>query len=127
MRYRWIVLVLCLVPSLATAQPLADHVPADALFYAGWAGSQNLGATYDQSHLKAVLADCDAQKLFTEFLPKLSEKLGQSDPHGAQVLSFLASVGSRFWRHPSAIYWGGVDFTNPRQPQPRIQLICDAG
>jgi hypothetical protein len=31
------------------------------------------------------------------------------------------------WRHPTAFYWGGVDFTNPRMPAPKLAVICDAG
>ena len=50
-----IVAALSIIP-LANAQPLADRVPADALLYFGWSGSENIGATYDQSRLKAVLA-----------------------------------------------------------------------
>lgn len=123
-------LAALLVLALTTfthAQPMADHIPADAVFYAGWAGSEKLGESYNQSHLKAVLATSDLPKLFTEFFPKLVDKIGQNDPHRGRVATFLGSVGAQFWRHPTAVYFGGFDFSNPREPQPRIELVCDAG
>src|ERR1035437_2270324 len=42
-------------PRLAHAESLAGRVPADAVAYAEWAGSDNLGKSYDNSHLKKLL------------------------------------------------------------------------
>ena len=111
----------------APAQPLADRVPADALVYIGWSGAANLGQSYDQSHLKAVLDASDLPKLFTEFFPRLSQRLGQQNAASGEAASMAAAIGARFWRHPSAFYFGGLDYTNPRDPQPRIAILCDAG
>lgn len=36
------ILVAVLAPSLALAQPLAGRVPADAIVYIGWQGSQSM-------------------------------------------------------------------------------------
>src|SRR5690606_38590471 len=36
----------------ARAQPLMEYVPADAIFYAGWRGAEELGPAYETSHLK---------------------------------------------------------------------------
>ena len=55
----FVVVALLIVAGQASAQPLADRVPADALVYIGWAGSQNLGPAYDASHLKAVAASSE--------------------------------------------------------------------
>src|SRR5438552_3037967 len=41
------------------AQPLADRVPADAIVYIGWRGTQDLGPAYNGSHLKAVVDASD--------------------------------------------------------------------
>src|SRR5438445_1543211 len=119
---------LILFPAaLASAQPLADRVPADALVYVGWSGSQNLGPAYEASHLKAVAASSDVQKLFTETLPAVARRVGAGNAEASEVMNVVSTIGGRVWRHPTAFYWGGIDFTNPRNPSPRIALICDAG
>ncbi len=112
---------------LAIAQPLADRIPADALVYVGWTGSDNLGPAYQSSHLKGVVDATDFPKLFNDFLPRIAQKLGQTDAQGSQKITFITSVGRRLWKYPSAFYFGGMDFTNPREPQPRIAILCDAG
>src|SRR5438046_2846737 len=101
------VVVLSLV-ALAPAQPLADRVPADALVYVGWSGSQNLGPAYDASHLKAVAASSDVQKLFTETLPALARRAGAGNAEAGEVLNVISTIGGRVWRHPTAFYWGGL-------------------
>ena len=110
-----------------SAQPLADHVPAGALVYVGWAGSSNLGPDYAQTHLKAVLDSCDLPKLFTDFLPQVAAKLGQQNAEAGQAMSMTSSLATRLWQHPSAFYWAGMDFSNPNNPTPRCGLLCDAG
>ena len=98
---------------MAAAQPLADRVPADALVYVGWSGAANLGPSYDRSHLKAVLDASDFPKLFTDFLPRLSQRLGQENATSGEAASMIAAIGARFWRHPSAFYFGGLDYNRP--------------
>ena len=43
------------------------------------------------------------------------------------MTGLLTAIGGPMWRHPSAIYFGGVDATNPDFPMPKLALICDAG
>src|SRR6266516_4147568 len=79
MSRQWIAVIAALIvfpAAVASAQPLADRVPADALVYVGWSGSQNLGPAYDASHLKAIAASSDVQKLFTETFPALARRAG---------------------------------------------------
>ena len=132
MRRRSVIIALLanfLLVTRASAQPLADRVPADALVYVGWMGSQNLGpAGYEGSHLQALAASSDAQKLFTETLPKLSKRIGAGNAEAGEVMNAVSAIGGRMWRHPSAFYFSGLDFTaNPRKPQPKIAFLCDAG
>jgi prepilin-type processing-associated H-X9-DG protein len=127
---RCVVTIVLMVVSLAApalAQPLADRVPADALIYVGWTGSNHLGAEFEQSHLKAILQSSGAHKLFTETVPQLARRIGQDQPGAAEYATLLSAIGSRVWRHPSAFYFSGIDFTNPQQPTPRMALMCDAG
>src|SRR5688500_17984616 len=122
-----IVLALLVVVPIGSAQPLADRVPADALFYMGWSGSENLGSTYDQSRFKAVLDASDIRKLFTEMMPALAERAGREDAKAREVITFVSVVGERAWRHPTAVYIGSFDFADPRNHKPRVAILCDAG
>src|SRR5256714_9505141 len=127
MRFIAFIFACLLLPSLLSAQPLADRIPNDALFYVGWSGSQNLGPAYEGSHLKGVIDASDFPKLFNEFFPRLAQRIGRDNPAGGEFASLAAGVGARLWRPPSAFYWGGMDFTDPRHPMPRIAILCDAG
>src|SRR5437879_5428380 len=105
---------IILIPAVvASAQPLADRVPADALLYVGWAGSTKLGPAYEQSHLKAIADSSDIHKLFTETFPRLAQRAGASNAQAGEMISLFSAIGGRVWRHPTALYFGGVDFTNP--------------
>ena len=121
------VLAVFVTAAAAIAQPLADRVPADALVYVGWSGSRNLGSTYESSRMKSVLESSDLPKLFTEFLPKAAERAGRDSAEVGEVLNFISAIGGRAWKHPTAFYFGGFDFTDPRNLQPRVAILCDAG
>ena len=72
------VMAVVFAPLMAlAAQPLADHVPADAMVYVGWRGSADLGPEYAQSNLKAVLDDSQVADFIDRFLPEVIDKLGQ--------------------------------------------------
>ena len=68
------VVTLVAVGPRAAGQPLADHVPQDALVYVGWAGAEHLGPGFDQSNLKAFLDASNIRELINESLPRLFEK-----------------------------------------------------
>lgn len=121
-------LLVVLVPSPLPAQPpLADKVPADALVYVGWAGTRNLGDGYAQSRLKAVLDASDLPKLFTDFVPRLAQRASGQSPEVRDFAASLSSLAGRMWSHPCAVYFGGIDFSNPNRPQPKLALLCAAG
>ena len=122
-----LLLAIALFPASALAQPLADRVPGDALIYIGCSGSEKLGPEYEQSHLKAVIAASDVSKIFSDFLPKLSQRMSRDNPGAGEKATLIGNLGARLWKHPSAFYWGGIDFTNPRNPTPRFAILCDAG
>src|SRR6478672_11953045 len=52
-RISLVTLLIAFITAPAFAQPLADKVPANPIFYFGWNGSDNLGSSYGDSHLKA--------------------------------------------------------------------------
>jgi len=119
---------LCALISLVSqAQPLADRIPQDALIYIGWSGSESMGPLYAQSHLKAVVEASNFKELINESIPRLLENLGHQDQDAAVVTGFISAIGGPMWRHPSAIYFGGMDMTNPDFPMPKLAILCDAG
>ena len=124
----WVVALLVLiVASAATAQPLADRIPQDAVLYVGWSGSESMGPGYANSHLKAVIEASNIPQLVKESIPRLLENLGHQDEDAAEMMGLISAIGGPMWRHPSAIYFGGVDLTNPNVPMPKLALICQAG
>lgn len=131
MRIRLVLLALLLIPAWCladapTVPPLADRVPGDALIYVGWAGSQSMGPGYNESNFKAVLDASAFPQLFSDFLPQLIQRIGRQDPKASEVMHLVLTIGGPLWRHPSAFYFGGVDFTG-QSPLPRVALLCDAG
>lgn len=121
------VAVILLAPIVAFGQALADRVPSDAMVYIGWQGSEHLGAAYDDSNLKAFLADSQFLQLFNEFLPQLVQKLGQMDPNAAQVGEMVNVIAQPVWKHPTAIFISGIDFNGPNEIVPHLGIVVQAG
>src|SRR5947199_7795027 len=82
---------------------------------------------YAESHLKAVVEASNIKQLINESLPRLLENIGHQDQDAAVVTGFISAIGGPMWRHPSALYFGGVDVTNPDFPMPKLAILCDAG
>ncbi|MDB5318619.1 MAG: hypothetical protein JWN40_250 [Phycisphaerales bacterium] len=120
-------LILTLFSLPAHAQPLADRIPQDAVAYIGWSGSESMGPGYAGSHLKAVIDASNLAQLASESIPRLLERIGKDDEDAAHVTAMIPAIGGPMWRHPSALYFGGVDVTNPDFPMPKLALLCDAG
>lgn len=120
-------MVVVLVAGWATAQPLVDRVPGDAMIYVGWSGSEHMGPLYPQSHLKAVMDASEFPKLIDESIPKLLKKIGATDREAAEFTQLLSAIGGPMWRHPTAFYFGGLDMPANGPPAPKLALICDAG
>lgn len=112
---------------IVSAQPLADRVPSDAVIYVGWAGTDSMGPGYDGSHLKAILEAADIPKFVNEALPKAIQRLGEQERNAGEAANMASEVLRPMWKHPTALYVGPVDMANPRQPVPKLALVCDAG
>ncbi len=123
---RALILLTLLFASVAVAQPMADRVPSDAVVYIGWQGSDSVGSGYEKSHLKGVIDSSNIPQVFSEFLPRLIERLGKDDAQAAAVFRSIHGIGRIFWPRPAAIYFGGIDMNAPA-PMPRLAMICDAG
>src|SRR5882757_1564916 len=125
-----LVMVAAVVPA-ALAQPLADRIPSDALFYVGWAGAEKLGPAYAQSHLKGVLDSSNLPELFSELGPRIVrriqlEQMLQGDPVAKELLPALLSLGESVWQSPTALYVGPLDYSG-KVPMPKVALLCQAG
>jgi prepilin-type processing-associated H-X9-DG protein len=111
----------------AHAQPLADRIPSDAVIYVGWAGADSMGPGYDGSHLKAILDAAELPKFINEAVPKAIQRLASREREAAQAAKVVDEMVRPMWRHATALYVGPVDMANPRQPMPRLAVLCDAG
>ncbi len=129
MKFRSMVVVFTLIlsPLLSSAQPLADRIPDDAIFYIGWRGVDEPGVGYAQSRLKTFLDASGFPQVVNETLPKLLDKMAEKDHNAAMLREMLGKFGPSLWRYPTAIYVGPVDGLNVGQPMPRIALLCKAG
>lgn len=121
------VIAVVLLPLAAKAQPLIDRVPDDAIVYVGWQGAQSMGEPYQGSHLKAIVDSTDWEDFFVRFLPEVFKKVGQNDRDAAKAAELFNAVAKPLWNHSGAFYFGGIDLTNPRRPNPKIAFYCDAG
>jgi len=54
-RRAFVIALILIAPLAAFAQPLSDRVPAEALIYIGWQGSESMPANFANSHAKALL------------------------------------------------------------------------
>jgi len=114
-------------PVLAMAQPLGDRVPENAIIYVGWQGGGAMPPAYEQSHLKGVLDASNVPALFNDFVPRLIQRVAKDEPEAAAVMKLVVAVGGPLWRHPSAVFFSGVDFKGADGPRPKFGIICQAG
>ena len=121
-----VALAIALHARPAPAQPLADRAPADTVAYVGWAGAQSPGAGYPGSHLEGLVEGSDLAKFFNEFLPAVLQRAAQGQPDAAATQASVA-VSLHLWRHPTAVYFTGVETNAPGGPRPKITLVCRAG
>jgi prepilin-type processing-associated H-X9-DG protein len=114
-----------LIAQVAQAQPLSDRVPADALVYVGWQGSERLPAAYDNSRLKAALDTSGLRQFVDESIPQLMRLAARQDREAEHMVAVLNSLVLPMLKHPTAVYFAGVDFG--QQPVPKFAILCDAG
>ena len=112
--------------SIARAQPLADRVPDDAVFYIGWRGGDSMGASYEQSNLKAMLDSTDLRAIFNQTLPAVLNKAAKmGDKEAAEVVQTFQTLAPPLWKYPTAMYFA-MDSTG-QMPMPHAALFCKAG
>lgn len=113
-----------LVPLQIMAQPMADRVPADALFYGSWRGMDAIKAQYEASNLKAVIDASSLPAFLRTQLPELIKKVDPAKGAVAQASVEALMMGAKY---PAAIYIGPVDFSVPGEARPRVAIFIDSG
>ena len=71
-----------------------------------------------------VVDASDLSALFNDFLPKLIGRVAQDDQSISDILGQIVAVGKPMWKHPTALYFGGVDLNGPQPPAPGDALRC---
>lgn len=124
MAFRWTTLLaMLLLPVTLFAQTLSERVPADAVLYVGWKGSDALGAPYEQSHLKAILDATDLPTLGSDvFARSLGNLVARENPQLGRQLPALLSASQEILHYPTALY-----LSPGAQGMPSMALIVDAG
>ena len=123
---RFAALALLGLAAAAPAQaPLAEVIPADALVYIGWQGTDALGPTYANSNMKGVVDALNVQAVLDAALKQAGLEAAK-DPKKLANLTLATSLGSDLLRYPAAFYFGGVDLTT-QKPTPRLALLVKSG
>ncbi len=122
-------LMTLLIAAAAHAQPMADRVPQDSLFYAGWAGANADTPGYSDSHLKALIDETQMPMRVRRLVDALiANQIRDDDAEQFRDVFFeLAPIA---YAHPWAFYVGGVDFDKATErgvPQMSIGFMIDAG
>ncbi len=111
--------------SMARAQVLADKVPADALFYAGWQGTDAIGNAYEGSHLKGLVEALNVPEQVRAMM-KL-ELAKKTDPAEVEDQRQLQAFMEQVLKSPGAIFVGPMDWAEANKPVPRIGFIFQVG
>ena len=103
----------------AAAQTLIEQVPANAILYVGWRGSNDLGPDYEGSNLQGMLQETgllEAVPELMELIDTLGEE-GQINEEEAQMFALAATLLSSAWSDGGAMYMLPPDPQGPPIPQ----------
>lgn len=110
------------VATRPAAPTLAERVPAGAVFYASWAGRQNLPADFPDSHFAYLLNAVDLDAWARDTLPRL---FPASDNSGVrtQVVELFRTIAEYAWDNPSAMYSTGPGVSEQLVPGRQVCLM----
>ncbi|HWB95045.1 MAG TPA: hypothetical protein VG672_00030, partial [Bryobacteraceae bacterium] len=69
----------------ARAAGLADHVPADAMVYLEWPGTDALGPAYNNSNLKGIIDALDVRGRIEAAIQQKGQDLGDEGKANAEM------------------------------------------
>ncbi len=116
--------IVLTVSSALLGQPLADKVPAEAIVYVGWRGTNDLGPDYAGSRTEAIIRNSAIAKLLDETLPQLTDFLAQQEPDAAEGVNLVATLSRTALQYPAA----GFAVPDPAgKKQPRGAFVLQPG
>jgi hypothetical protein len=107
------------------ADTLAEHLPADAVAYAGWAGADALGPSYQNSNLKTFLEALKLPELFRENFAKQMAK--NNAPDKADEVKLVEDLVAAVTASPSAFSVGPLVTLPNGKPMPEIAFVAKVG
>jgi prepilin-type processing-associated H-X9-DG protein len=110
----------------ATAQPLVDSIPSDAVIYASWSGTSDMGDGYEGSHLQAVMQASSMTDLLGRVMPALADMAAMEDPDAGAAIDMFSSLAGAAFRYPTAFYLAPIGVEGD-EPDIKFAIICDAG
>lgn len=120
-----------MLPVLASAQPMIDRVPGDALVYVGWRGADDMGADYEGSHLQGVVELTGLMKALPQLTDALrsfaEDEVGEEE---AELVNAGAMMWEKAWSGGAAMYiLPPAVAQNPDEPGPppvpRMVILWD--
>ncbi|HVX86503.1 MAG TPA: hypothetical protein VH253_17105 [Phycisphaerae bacterium] len=107
----------------ARAEGLADHMPADAMVYLEWPGTDALGSAYSNSNLKGIIDALQVRQRIEAAIQQKGEDLGDEGKAKAEMArQWIESVA----KNPGAVYVGPVDFSGD-SPMPKVAVVSKVG
>ena len=125
---RWLFTVLAVIGFglPAMGQALADRVPADALVYIGWSGTDALTGDFDKSTFKKLTQQTHLTENLGQVIPAIMEIIAKNEPGAAEPARALGGLMQLLAHRPVAIYFGGATVVD-RNPNAKFAIICDGG
>jgi len=125
MKIRILLVMVCvgmLGGAAGAASPLAERIPAGALAYAGWAGSQD--AEFQKATFAAFLKEPVCGRILEAIKTITSNEMyGEEEK---KVFAAAWPLGIIALRRPTTVAWMGLDKMG-RYPMPRMVALVDLG
>lgn len=111
----------------ASAQPLVDRVPSDAIVYFGFSGTDAMPG-YTGTHAEALVNASSLPAVFRQVVPAAIRRFAIEQPRDAAKIQQLYDVLSVVAKRPTAVFFSGLTFVEGRrEPIPRLGVVCRAG
>ena len=104
--------------------PSAAFVPADAAFYAGWAGRPQNWPGYRSSRLAKILKNSHIADFFTQDVPAIIAARANGNPGAMRSANHAGKLAALFFNHRFALY---VLPLATGQPKLSVGIIIQAG
>lgn len=111
-------------PAAPPPTPLADHVPAGALFYAAWTGRDHLPTEFADSHLSLLLTALDLPGWSKDTLPGLLPPHAQNQ-FTEPLLELVRTITGYAWSNRAALYTLGPGMSEELKPDLQLCFMIE--